>query len=187
MKTNWRTSYFVVLALLVAGYFALSPGAAAAAIAAGDSEEVTKLLSSAKAEAHELERDAEELENFTRQNLSWESHAAKTNAIKEHVNTTGQLLTELNGVRETASPWQQAAIDRIEPLLKELADNMELTIEHLNDNQGRLHAAATYKEYAASNYGLAKELTALIDDYMEYGKHKAEFERLEEKLKVAER
>ena len=188
MKTNYKTSILVVLALLVAGYFALLPaGAKAMAIPSGDSEEVTTLLSDAKNEAHLLQRDAAELESFTRRDLSWASHAAKANEMREHVNNTGRLLTELKEARETASPWQQAAIDGIEPLLKELGDNMEFTIEHLNNNQGRLLAAATYKEYAAANYKLAKELTALIDDHIEYGKHKAEFERLEEQLKFAER
>jgi hypothetical protein len=186
MKINRRMSFLMVLALLVAGYFALLPGTTATAFPS-DPEEVTKLLSGAKAEAHQLERDAEQLESFTRQDLSWESHAARIDLIKEHVNNTGRLLTDLKNARETASPWQQAAIDGIEPLLKELADNMELTIEHLNNNQGRLHAAGTYKEYAVANYKLAKELTVLIEDHMEYGKHKAEFERLEEKLKIAER
>jgi hypothetical protein len=187
MNNNKKTSFLLTLALLVAGYFMISPAAGAAATSGGDSEEVSKLFSESKAEAHELERDAEDLDTFMRSSLSWQSHVAKVDLMREHVNKAGRLLSELNEARDAASPWQQKAIDEIHPLLKELADNLQATINHQRDHQSRLHIDTKYKDYVTKNYDLARELTALITDYVDYGKHEAEFRRLQEKLQVAER
>ena len=118
--------------------------------------------------------------------MSWESHAGKLNQIKDHVNQAGKLLTKLNEAREGASPWQHQAIDRIYPLLKELDDNTEATINHFNDNRAHIHFPA-YQDYAKAGYDLAKELAALISDYVEYGDHEADFHRLQEKLEPAAR
>lgn len=186
MKDNKRTPLPLALALLVAAYFAISPTAKAADTPVGDSEEVSRLLSDVKAEAHELERDAEDLNMFMRSSLTWESHTTKLNQIREHVNKAGRLLTELNEVRNEASPWQQKAIDEIYPLLKELADNTQATINHLSDNKDRIHVGSTFKDYVVANYDLAKELAALVTDYVDYGKHEAEFQRLQDKLQVPE-
>jgi hypothetical protein len=101
--------------------------------------------------------------------------------IRGHVNRAGELLTKLNEAREGASPWQHQAIDRIYPLLKELADNTQATINHLNDNQSNVHFSP-YTDYAKANYDLAQELAALVSDYVEFGEHEAEFHRLQEKL-----
>ncbi|HXJ96022.1 MAG TPA: hypothetical protein VMT20_24550 [Terriglobia bacterium] len=187
MNNNKRIPFLLTLALLVAGYFSISPAAKAADASAGGSEQVSKLFSDVKAEAHQLERDAEDLHGYARSSLSWESHTAKLDMIREHVNKTGRLLTELNDARDTAAPWQQKAIDEINPLLKELADNTEATINHLNDNKGHLNVGPEFGEFVTANYDLAKELTALITDYVDYGKHEAEFQRLQGKLQVAER
>jgi hypothetical protein len=185
MNNLKRTIYPLILALLVAGYLTMSPAAKAADPPGGDSEQVSKLFADAKIEAHELERDAENLDMFMRSSLTWESHVWKVNQIREHVNQAGKILASLNSVRDTASPWQQKAIDAIYPLLKELADNTGATINHLKDNQDRIHVSGEYKDYVVANYDLAKELATLITDYVDYGKHEAEYQRLEEKLQVA--
>jgi len=185
MNSQKKTPYFLILALLVAGYFSISPAAKAADTSSGSSEEVSQLLSQVKTEAIALERDSEDLAAWTRaKQLSWQSHADKLNAIRDHVNRAGQLLTELNEAREGASPWQQQAIDRIYPLLKELADNTEATINHLSDNRAHIHFPA-YVDYAKAGYDLAKELAALVSDYVKFGEHEAEFHRLQEKLQPA--
>jgi ABC-type transporter MlaC component len=185
MNNHKRTTYPLILALLVAGYLTMSPAAKAAGPSGGDSEQVSKLLSEAKTEAHELEFDAEKLATFTRSKLSWKSHLSQISLIGEHVNKAGKILARLNVVRDTASPWQQQAIDSIHRLLKELADNTEATMNHLNGNKDRIHVNREYKDYVVANYDLAKELAALITDYVDYGKHEAEYQRLQEKLRLA--
>ena len=186
MNSQKRTPYFLILWLLVAGCFSISPAANAGDTSSESSEEVSQLLSQVKTEAIALERDAEDLAAWTRTNqLSSQSHADKLNAIRDHVNQAGQLLAELNEAREGALPWQHQAIDRIYPLLKELADNTQATINHFNDNRAHIKFSV-YGDYANAGYDLAKELAALISDYVDYGDREAEFHRLQEKLQPAE-
>jgi hypothetical protein len=185
MNSQKRTPYFLILSLLVAGYFSISPAAKAANASTGSSEEVSRLLAEVKTEAIALERDTDDLAAWTRaKRVSWQGHAGKLTLIREHINKAGQLLTELNEAREGASPWQHQAIDRIYPLLKELADNTEATIKHFNDNTTNIHHSA-YSDYAKAGADLAQEIAALVSDYVDYGDHEAEFHRLQDKLNPA--
>ena len=76
MNSQKRTPYFLILGLLVAGCFLISPAANAGDTSSESSEEVSQLLSQVKTEAIALERDSEDLASWagTKQ-LSWESHA----------------------------------------------------------------------------------------------------------------
>ncbi len=151
--------------------------------ATGDSAEVSNLLKEAKASAAEMQRDAHEMQSFTRSKVSWQGHAQQINRIKEHINKVGKTLTQLNDARRDASRWQQESIDRIGPMLKELATNTESIIEHLNKNPQHL-ADPNYTEYLTSNAELATDLSALIRDFVDYGDTKEKFEGLQHKLEV---
>jgi len=150
-----------------------------------DSEQILKLLSEAKSEAFILRQDAAELKSFTQSGASWQSHADQLSQIKTHVNKIGMIVQELNDLRIVASPWQRVAIDRVNPLLKELADNTELTITRLNDNPNRIQMPPC-KGYVAAYYDLAADLAAMIGDFVDYGKTKAKFEALTRKLELPE-
>lgn len=183
-----KSRWLFILALLVAGYVLVSTARVVAQTPAPDSEEINRLFSEANAEAHELELDADRMETFRLSNLSSQSQGSKLNEIREHVNRCGRTLAKLEDARDTASSWQQKAIDEITSLLKELAGNTTAAIELFNDNKYNRHAnAAEYKAYLVANYDVAKGLAALITDYVDYGKHKAEFERLGNKLTAADR
>jgi hypothetical protein len=176
-----RLPFLSMLALLVAGYLMISPATGAAAASIGDSEGVSKLLLQAKAEAIELKKDAEQMETFTRSRLSWQGFSSKINEIRDHVNQTGKLVGELNQARETGSSWQQEAIDHITPALKELAANTGSTIQYLNDNRNPAHHEEL-ENYCRVNYELAKELAALVTDFIDYGETKAKFAELQKKV-----
>jgi hypothetical protein len=148
-----------------------------------DSKEVSTILADVKTEAIQLRHDADELKTFTHSTLSWQSHASKVEEIKRHVNYAGQSLSKLDSARGGASPWQQQAIDRIGPLLKELASNVTSTIEHLNQKP-KLLQTGPYKEYVVASYEVASSLEELISDYVDYGKSKAKAEELAAKLEV---
>ena len=185
MNSQTRTSYVLILALLVAGCISISPAAKAADNESGSSKEIHELLTQVKSEAKALEHDADLLASWARgKQISWQSHAVQLNEMKDHVNQAGQLLEKMNKVRVGASTWQQAAIDRIHPLLKELADNTEATIKHFNDNKAQIHFSE-YQDYTKASYALAEELAALISDYVDYGDHEAEFHSLQDKLQSA--
>ena len=187
MNNHKKTTLFLFLALLVVGAFTISPAAQASEASGAGSEEVSNLLSKVKDEVRLLERDAADLDSFVRSKLSWQSHADKITQMKDHINHAGELLAQLHDERAAASPWQQEAIDRISPLLKELADNTTATIAHLNDNQSNIHVSPALREYADKHYQVARELAALVTDFVNYEEHEAEFRRLQEKLQLAER
>jgi hypothetical protein len=105
--------------------------------------------------------------------------------IKERVNNTGKLLTKLKDAEASGAAWQRTPIQRIEPLLKELAANTESTINYLNENPSKTHFTEL-RDYVKANYELATDLEALIRDFVNYGEAKEKFERLGRKVKVTE-
>jgi hypothetical protein len=182
MKNYRGLASLATLALLVAGY--MVPTALKAA-ESGDSVQITTLLAEAKAEAVQLKDDSNDMESFVRSKLSWVSFAGKIEMIKGHVNNTGKLLAKLQDSEATGSPWQQAAIKQIEPLLKELAANTETTINYLNENKQKIHFSP-FPEYVKANYELATDLDALIRDFVNYGEAKQKYDRLGKKLEVTD-
>jgi len=184
MKTQRRTLFYLLLmGLLAAGCYLVSSGALAEDTPSGSSQEVNQLLSRVKTEAIALERDCDEIATWAgARQLSWQSHAQKLELIREHVNEAGRLLKQLHEARDTASPWQQQAIDRIYPLLKELADNTEGMINHFNDKKSTFHLSDEYGDYAKAGYELAHDLAALVRDYVDYSHLEVDFHRLQEKL-----
>ena len=180
MKHNHRIAGLLAMTVLGAGYFLVPLRSAAAS---PDSEQITKLLADAKAEAVELKADSADLESLTRSTRSWESHAGKIEMIKEHVNNSGKLLTKLQEVEAEGAPWQQTVIQRIEPLLKELAANTEATINYLDDNRSKIHFPE-YRDYVKANYDLATDLEALIRDFVNYGEARDKMERLGAKHEI---
>ena len=181
MKTVKLSSY--VLSLLVLGVVATSPSLKSAVSASVDSEPATKLLSDAKTMAFQVKEDAETMESFTRSDLNWESHATAITQIKEHINALGRQTAKLKDAKPTASPWQKAAIDRINPFMDELAGYTEAAIEHLNKHPTRLNSAE-YKDYLEANADYAGDLAQMIADFVDYGKTKTRMERLSSKLEL---
>ena len=127
-------AWMTPVAILLAGFATVSPVIAKVA-EAPDSEQVSKLLSDAKTTAFQLKEDADTMETFGRMNLSWETHAAAINQIKEHVNALACEATKLKEARNIASPWQKIAIDRIDPYLEELGGYTTAIIERINGDK----------------------------------------------------
>lgn len=112
-RSVFRTSgSLAVLALLLA----MNSPFTAAQIA--DSEEISNLLLNAKSHAILADNDAATLESYTNSKLPRQTHAAKLQDMTEHVNGLVRVSKQLNNVREKGSPWQQTAIDQIDPLLR---------------------------------------------------------------------
>jgi hypothetical protein len=71
-----------------------------------------------------------------RSHFDWRTHADYLESVKEHLNRLAGIIQKLQTEREKASPWQQT-IDRVIPLLQELANNTTNAMNHLNQNQIR--------------------------------------------------
>lgn len=156
---------------------------AAVGQASADSREITNLLSTVKVHAMHAETDAATLESYTHSTVSWESHARRLNQIKEHVNDLINDYNEMKRLRESGSPWQQEAIDRIEPLVQEMSTHLTATIQHLNDNQSRVHMPP-FRDYVKANHVLISKTHEIIDDFVDYSDSKARADSLEEKLEL---
>jgi hypothetical protein len=141
------------------------------------------LLEDIKGQAADLQRDSDELESFTRSDMSWQSHAEELDRIKERINAIGRTISKLQNLRSGASPWQREAIDRIMPVAKKLASNTTAAIEHLNKNPLRINEPQ-YQQYLKSNAEAASNLAALVKDFVEYGKTRTTLEAYERKLEV---
>lgn len=178
-----KARYALGLALLMAASLYLLPALQASDNPVADSPEVSDLLTQAKNHAVQLLNDSDTMQRFAASGVSWKSHGVQIETIKGHVNNLGKVLQKMSDRHPYASPWQQGAIDRVTPLARELASNVEATIEHINNNQNRLHLPE-YKEYLSANYELSSSLSELIGDFVTYGKSKATYERLGSQLEV---
>ena len=134
---------------LVTGVLLTSMLLLLSALAPAQSEEnaeVSRLLSDAREKAAVLSRDADEMEALTRSDVSWQTHAAMLDTMKEDVNDLAKSVEKLNAARDSASSWQRQAIDRMMPLMKELASNTTAAINHLKEQPARPTSGA-YAEY----------------------------------------
>ncbi|HEV2486842.1 MAG TPA: hypothetical protein VGT08_15030 [Terracidiphilus sp.] len=174
----YRFGYLAALALIFAMGSRMIPAQSA------DSEAVSKLLDVAKSEAVLAEDDAAALDSFARSKLSWQSHIRKLNEIAEHINALGRTSKELSDQRALGSPWQQKAIDEIDPRLREMADLLTTTIKHVNERPSRVHQSA-YRDYVHANYELASKTAGMIRDFVDYGKARSKAESLEAKLELS--
>lgn len=122
------------------------------------------------------------MESYTWNKVSWESHSTAISQVREHINALGRQATKLKEARDSASPWQKEAIDRIEPILKELADNTSAVINHLNGQHRR--PLAEYQGYLEANAEHASDLSKMISDYIDYGSTKHKMDQFAEKLEI---
>lgn len=150
-----------------------------------DSAQINDLLSQAKTQAAGLEKDAQELVTFQRSDISWQTHMAQLEAMRQQVNAIGKLDTQLRDARSTGSPWQQTAIDRVNPSLRELAGNLQATIQHAQDHQKELRLPA-FRDLVQANADLAQILNETIRDAVDYGQRKQAYEAAQRRFLGAE-
>jgi len=179
VSMNIRASFLAVT--MLAGLGVLSVPAIAADAAGAD--HVSAVLSDARMQAFQLKEDASLLESYTRSKVNWESHATTISRFRDNINKMSGLLTQMQDARSGAAPWQQAAIDRIVPVAKELASNTTTAIEALNRNPRQLSTPA-YEEYLEAINDSASNLAATIADFTDYGKTRERLDRLAKKLEI---
>ncbi len=148
-----------------------------------DSEAISKLLDQVKNHAAMASDDAAELESYTRSRLSWETHALQLTQMKEHVNNLLQDASKMIELRDEGSPWQQEAIDRIDPLLPEMAAHLTAMINHYNDNKNRLNMKP-YRDFVLANQELIDHAHDLISNFAAYSEAKSRADELERRLEL---
>jgi len=175
MKTTNLTGRIAILAMVLAGFAHAAPKGTAK-----DNDEVMKLLTDTQTQALQLKADAQAMETYSYNEVSYQTQGVMINQIKDHINQAGKLLDKLRAQRDWAAPWQQKAVDRIAPLLEDMAGNTEMVIDHINGTNGRFNFK-DYKELLETNADAAQELAATIGNFVDYGRTKRRFEELTNK------
>lgn len=171
--TNLMTS-----AVLVTGIAGISP----ALHAADNPDTVSKLLADARARSSQLSAD---WKTYTKQpNLNWTSDGAEITHLKEDVSAASKTVSDLRDARNQASPSEAAAIDRIEPVMEEIAENTANAIKFLSGNQSRI-SGKEYKEYIDASTDTSARLAGLISQIVEYSNHKIKFDAAKRTLELA--
>ncbi len=148
-----------------------------------DSEAITDLLKEAKAHAVVAEDDAATLESYTRSTMSWQTHGNHLTEMKIHANDLLSDFNQLKSMRSEGSPWQQEAIDRIDPLLRDMAEHLGAMIDHFNDNKNKIQMPP-YREYAKANLELMSRTNRMISDFVDYGDARTRADNLEKTLEL---
>ncbi len=175
MKLYTMRGAVIVCLSFLATSFMMPPGVNAANESAF--EQVFAELSQAKEQARELKNDVATIGFFMGSVSSWESHSSILNLYKENISAIRRQVIKLDDIRNIASPWQKTTIDRIRPLLQELAATAESVIDQINQNPKGLKTGE-YNDYVKVNTDLAAELAALVGDFVDYGKTKEDLARL---------
>lgn len=162
---------YLVRAAAMLGVLSLS--AAFAPAQNSDSTEINNLLKQVKTHAVSAEDDAQTLESYSFSAMGFQSHANRLTQIKEHANDLIADFNKLGELRSSGSPWQQEAIDRIQPLLQSMSSQMTGTINHLNQNQSQVNMPP-YRDHVKATSKLMTKTARLIADYADYAETKAE-------------
>ena len=179
MRIGAMTKSHLVVGLVVALlWFSLPPRVFALR---EESDQLAQLLGEARNEAGELARDADETESLVRNDVSWQTHAAMLDSVKEHVNNMGRIIDKLTATRSSGSELQEQAVDRILPLLKELAANTTAAINYLNQNKAR-PIGEPYTQYLKENADTAHQLASTVSSLFEYEKTMNKMGELKNKL-----
>jgi hypothetical protein len=149
-----------------------------------DSQQLTQLLGEAREEAAELAKDADEMESLIRTDVSWQTHAEMLDRVKTHVNNMARIVAKLSETRSSGSELQEQAVDRILPLLKELATNTTGAINYLNQNKSR-PKTDPYTQYLHDNVETAHQLSSTVSSLFEYEKSMTKIAKLKNKLELS--
>ena len=148
-----------------------------------ESDQPTQLLGEARMEAGQLAYDADQTESLIRNDVSWQTHAEMLNSVKEHVNNMARIIDKLTAARSSGSELQEQAVNRILPLLKELAANTTAAINWLNQNKTR-PIGEPYKQYLTENAETAHQLESTVSSLFEYEKTMNKMGELKNRLEV---
>lgn len=144
-----------------------------------EQEEINQLLQNISGNAAIAGKHAGQLESFTRvgSRLHQETHAAELMGAKHAVNAMGSDLRRLQELRPGALPWQQAVIERIEPVMVDMAGHATSAIEQLGG--GRVPHPAGYRESVLNMYAAAGQVRNIISVNLDYAEAREKLNRLD--------
>ncbi len=149
------------IAILIA---ATQPGAP---LTSPDSAAVSKRLDAARQIAIDLRADAAEMLAAARSNTDGRVWLPNGEKIKHDIRDLNETSNELLEMEQMASPRQKTIINRVRPLMRDLAHNTQLPKEHVEGGPGESRAG-TYDDYVSAHEEMSRGLASQIVEFLEH-------------------
>jgi hypothetical protein len=133
-----RKASFIAM-LRIAALALLVPAAVAFAAQTPDSASISKLFQQARNHAAQADEDASFLDSNRLSNLAPRMHALYLQQIKEHAADLFRDYYQLQILRDKGTPQQREAIDRLDPLFREMATSLTNTLQTFNAHPTRVN------------------------------------------------
>jgi hypothetical protein len=145
-------------------------------------DEAKRTLEDLQVSAASLENEADQLRMIVANpQLSPESHSHILMAMREEINRMGREIYNLDADREALPLWEQQAVNKALPLLKDTAANTENAIEYFNDNKDHLWAEA-YRGYADRLWQDSEQMAKTLTNYLKLAKLQGQEQHLEDSI-----
>lgn len=95
--------------------------------------------------------------------LDWRAQSARLTVAKNDINTMGQDLMQLNGMKTKLEPWQRSLVHKIMPNQHEMVYQANAAIQKLNTHEDRTYLAMTqYPQNIHQIYRNANQMSNMI-------------------------
>ena len=173
------SSMFINVTLTV--LLAASPSVLKGGTSAKRADESRTIFQELESEAAALHREADQFVAITSNpNLSAESHLTELEAMKQDINSMGREIRSLEAERETLPSWEQQAIAKALPLLKDSAANLDSAINFYDDNRPHLWMGSAYRNYARNVNQDSERLEKTLNHALKLDKIHRQEQRLNE-------
>lgn len=147
-----------------------------------DSSQVSEVLSDAKTLASSLRSDIMTLDFIALSASGSQTRAVTLNLFAVHTTALRSQSARLEEIRKYGTSSQQTAIDRMVPVMQELASSAEAAI-NATRSLSQL-SSPEYREYFKLNADLAEELSHVISAWVDYANTRENLNRVAEKVGV---
>lgn len=143
--------------------------------------QIAQLLSDGKSVASSIKSDIQTLNFFALSAGGPQANTAMLNLYQQHIHDLRSDAARLEAMRAKGSGFQQTAMERMIPVMQELASSAEAAIRTASANQSRLNSSE-FSDYFKLNSDLAGELSAVIAAWADYAKTSEDLIRASRKI-----
>lgn len=141
----------IIAMMRVAALALLVPAAVAFAAQTPDSASISKLFQQARDHAAQANDDISFLDANRLSNFAPQMHALYLQQIKDHAADLFRDYYQLLALRDKGTPQQREAIDRLDPLFRDMATSLINTMQTFNSHPARVNMPP-YKNRIHSDY-----------------------------------
>jgi hypothetical protein len=145
-------------------------------------EEARQTLEDLRDSSAAIANEADQLGRFASDpRVSVESHSQRLMDIRDGINRMGREIAILDAEHEALPAWEQQAVLKALPLLKDCAANAESALEYLNTNKDHLWTEA-YRSYTDRILQDSEHTSKTLASYLKLAKLEGQERHLEDSL-----